>query len=105
MSERSWIPGPWAVDPDDRPGMAYNRHIVLANDPNQRICFMAHDGLEGDHAFKATAYLIAAAPELYDAIVAILDVDASPAARSPGAFHEVFEQAREALAKSRAWPS
>lgn len=68
MAEPKFIAAPWAVDPDYRPGMAYNRHIVLDRDTDMRICFMAHDGEAGDAAFKATAHLIAAAPDLYAAL-------------------------------------
>lgn len=70
MSEPKWIPGPYVVDNDYRAGMSYNRHIVLDRDPNMRLCFMAHDGEVGDVAFKATAQLFAAAPDLYAACVA-----------------------------------
>lgn len=34
--------GPWRVDPDDRPGMSWNNHIVQEGTPNT-ICFMTHD--------------------------------------------------------------
>lgn len=44
MAEAKFIAGPWRVDDDDRPGMAYNRHIVLDRDPDMRVCFMAHGG-------------------------------------------------------------
>lgn len=67
MAEPMFIAGPWRVDDDSRPGMAYNRHVVLDRDPDMRICFMAHDGEAGDAQFKATASLIAAAPDLYEA--------------------------------------
>ena len=58
----------WVVDEDHRPGMAYNRHIVRETIPNERICFMAHDGPEHDHEFEQYARLIAAAPDLYAAL-------------------------------------
>lgn len=35
-------PGPWAADPDDRPDMEWNIHIVSADDPDLRIAFMAN---------------------------------------------------------------
>ena len=68
MSEPKWIGERWVVDEDHRPGMAYNRHIVRETIPNERICFMAHDGPEHDHEFEQYARLIAAAPDLYAAL-------------------------------------
>lgn len=57
----------WAVDEDDRPGMEHNRHIVEADAPHMRICFMAHsDGHSPDEDW-ANARLIAAAPDLLEA--------------------------------------
>src|SRR3990167_11111806 len=66
MSEPAWTKGPWAVDGDDRPGMAYNHHVVLTADPDRRICFMAYDGPARDREFWANARLIAAAPSFAD---------------------------------------
>jgi len=68
MSETKFIPGPWAVDPDDRPGMEHNNFVVLADAPHMRICFMAHNGPKHQDVFDATAQLIAAAPDLYEAL-------------------------------------
>lgn len=62
------IPGPYKVDPDDRPGMEWNNHIVVAADPNRRIAFMAHDGLRGTDEFEATAHLLAASWEMLAAL-------------------------------------
>lgn len=33
---------PWAADPDDRPGMEWNVHIVDASEPNDRVAFMSN---------------------------------------------------------------
>lgn len=55
-------PGPWMTDPDDREGMEWNIHIVQADAPDNRICFMASDGPE------ANANLIAAAPDMLAAL-------------------------------------
>jgi hypothetical protein len=43
-------PTPWAVDPDDRPGMEYNIHIVESARPHHRVCFMASDGPNAENA-------------------------------------------------------
>jgi hypothetical protein len=54
----------WNVDGDDRPGMAWNRHIVLAENADMRICFMAHGSGVSDDEFAEAALLIAGAPAL-----------------------------------------
>ena len=76
MSQPKWQPGPWKVDPDHRPGMAWNRHIVFG-DGDGRICFMAHSGGGNPERDKANADLIAAAPDLDAALLALAnEVDA-----------------------------
>ena len=65
-------PGPWGIDRDIRRGMEWNNHIV-----DQRrgyaICFMAHSDGQAPERDKANAHLIAAAPELLDAINSLCD--------------------------------
>ncbi len=61
-------PGPWLVEHDDRPGMEWNIHIVVTNTPHTRICFMAHRSTEDNSECEANAHLIAAAPELAEAL-------------------------------------
>lgn len=61
MNKVSHTPGPWAVDPDDRPDMEWNNQVVHANGT---ICFMAHDGPKRQAEFDANARLIAQAPAL-----------------------------------------
>lgn len=51
---------PWAVDPDERPGMAWNNHIISADNPNMTICFMAHDNTADNIAGEANARRIVA---------------------------------------------
>ena len=67
MSEVKWTPEPLDVDEDYRPGMAWNRHLVLARDHNMRIAFMANFTPHHDAA-ERWANLLAAAPELYEAL-------------------------------------
>ena len=66
-------PGPWAVDPDDRPGMEWNNHIVQQARPNFAICFMTRSGKRDNSEAEANARLIAAAPELLAACEAALN--------------------------------
>lgn len=53
-------PEPWAIDPDDRPGMEWNNHIVAANSPGMTICFMSHDGTDENIECQANARRIVA---------------------------------------------
>lgn len=67
-------PGPWVVDgpPHDR--------IVWCEGTDNRICFIAHsDGADNERVI-ATSNLIAAAPELAEALAAVLaDIQADNA--------------------------
>lgn len=58
-------PTPWAVDPDHRPGMGWNAHVVEASDPSNRVCFMT-SGPEG----KINAAFIVEAANNYAALKA-----------------------------------
>lgn len=51
---------PWAIDPDTRSGMEWNNHIVSADHPHIRICFMAHDGTNENTRGEANARRIVA---------------------------------------------
>lgn len=57
-------PIPWAIDPDHRPGMGWNAHVVEASDPNNRVCFMT-SGPEG----KINAAFIVLATNNHAALV------------------------------------
>ena len=85
--------------------MAYNRHIVLDRDPDQRIAFMAHNGEKNDEEFKATATLIAAAPELFTALAALIKIGPRPwiegAVVTWEAWDAAYRAAETALAKAR----
>ena len=51
---------PWAIDPDDRPNMQWNNHIVSEANQDIAICFMAHDGTEDNECGEANARRIVA---------------------------------------------
>lgn len=56
------IPSPWYVDPDDRPDMEYNNHVLAHN--GNTVCFMAWSGdPENNEAHEEAARLIAVAPD------------------------------------------
>ena len=58
-------PSPWYVDPDDRPNMEWNNHILSAE--GNTVCFMAHNP-DDNTALENAARLIASAPELLKAL-------------------------------------
>lgn len=97
-------PGPWEIDPDYRPGMSWNRHIVDGSGEG-RICFMSNPGELGNHReCEANARLIAAAPDLLEALEVIAggDVDVSGTAIIVGTgASTVMRQVRTAIAKAR----
>src|SRR5690349_18308939 len=59
----------WCVSADPREGMEWNNHIVLAENDDMRIAFMAHSGGTDNDEFVEAALLIAAAPALLRAAV------------------------------------
>jgi len=66
--EKKATEGPWAVDPDDRPNMEWNNHIVQLNLGNT-ICFMAHDERDNtgqENAATLIATLRNLAPEIIE---------------------------------------
>jgi len=63
-------PGPWFVDEDSRPGMSWNRHIYTKTERATAICFMAHSNGRNEAGDRANARLIAAAPDLLEALQA-----------------------------------
>ena len=58
-------PSPWYVDPDDRPDMEWNNHILSAD--GNTVCFMAHNP-DNNEALENAARLIGAAPDLLKAL-------------------------------------
>lgn len=59
-SEMEHTKEPWAIDPDDRPGMEWNNQIIPASNPNRAICFMSHDGTDENIECQANARRIVA---------------------------------------------
>lgn len=94
-TDRKWAGGPWHVVP-----YGDGDQLVVCSDVdgNWRICFMAtHGGSRSSwEKIQAEADLIAAAPELYDALYAVM-LEFGPGTMSDAA----FEAANAALAKAR----
>jgi hypothetical protein len=93
MSDTPWTPGPWELD-----GIA----IEGSDQRKGAVCLMGEPAqYPGDTAFmcdnwQANARLIAAAPDLYDAVVGLLSlVDAG------SAFEHQVHAAQDALAKAK----
>lgn len=102
MGEREWPPGPWYVDPDDRPDMEWNNHVVTAD--GGRICFMAHSGKRDNAKHEAALWLIVAAPDLYEALeaqIAAHKLLCAAAGLDAQAHLDGTAQARNALARAR----
>lgn len=94
MSAPKWTPGPWIVE-----GRGPNMKVIFAGlTPGNRLspCFLADDDQE------ANAHLIAAAPELYEALCRLIPPEQEFHMReTPGDFHEDWHSALAALAKAR----
>lgn len=92
MSERKWTPGEWTEFNWGKNAGVTSMH----DDTDIAIC----SGLDGQRSYEqaiANAYLIAAAPDLYDAVQAMVDYCNAECGSNiyPG------HQANQALAKAR----
>jgi hypothetical protein len=98
-------PSPWTIHEygdDDLP------NLVIHQDSERRICFMATPGSQGDPAIiEANANLICAAPDLYDALrfltemagYAIGNLDPEWARKNSGDLMRAIEDAETAMSK------
>jgi hypothetical protein len=103
MSKPKWTPGPWPVVREDLRGGCYWCGVVI---PGLEEGFALH----ADDNGEANAHLIAAAPDLYDALHKIIEGSVTVAA-SPdtvSAIEDLMELFRTigqpALAKARGEP-
>jgi hypothetical protein len=103
MAEMKWTPGPWGVNKYGSVGAGAHYHvpIVASVEPLYGVdqCF-------GSHA--ANARLIAAAPELYKALTALMKIGPRPWMEGAQVTWETwiaaYEAAERALAKARGEP-
>ena len=101
MTERPWTAGPWTIVPyGDGDSL-----VIHVEGTDWRICFMATPGSSprAMDTIEANAALIAAAPDLYEALEALHDdcVEYSRINNLGGEDNHVLKQARAALARAR----
>jgi hypothetical protein len=93
--------GPWTVD-----GPPWNQ--IVWSDAENRVCFLAHtNGLDDDRDI-ATGHLIAAAPELLDALKSLVYAYGANSAEPEMAFKAItaqIDKAAAAIAKAEGRPS
>ena len=107
MSEPKWTPGPWSVDVlmhSDPNGDDYPSAVEVGSDSGLHIC--GHDlgyNDDVDIAIIANAHLIAAAPDMAEALkaaIAISDRNVGDGGRTDEC-QQVYDQCAAALAKAR----
>jgi hypothetical protein len=104
MSELKATPGPWAVYSDDevystQEGTANGHPMVIVPDSCLgRNDFDYEDKMPSKAQCRYNAHLVAAAPELYEALVALMDLESRDRVMPAG---PEWDTARAALAKAR----
>ena len=104
--ERKWTPGPWEVDDA---GDVHSKHLGYAYSFVAISTGEDYGGYYGDNADvdlqkKANAHLIAAAPDLYEALEELNDWIFNPGPEEDETEESVlatFEKVKAALAKAR----
>ena len=99
MSEPKWTPGQWRAT--TRQG-SWDWVVYTEDDPNIEICQTFHDGTDENEEGEANAHLIAAAPELYEALLKCLMLLEDYGAGEPDSCaRELFDEVCAVLAKAR----
>lgn len=90
--EKKWTPGPW-----EKKSFALSEEILAPGNKLVAIVRLRH--YESSEEIRANAHLIAAAPELYDALFNMMEIYHGRAEQSyPG---QMAKDAMKALAKAR----
>lgn len=92
-------PAPWHVDPDERPDMEWNNHIYSAD--STCVCFMAHSDGKDDERDEANARLIAAAPDLLEALEIVKDMATAMRGEDFNLGYEQWRKVHAAIKKAR----
>lgn len=115
MNECKWTPGPWAYRPQEYDDWGYVRGPMDTDGFREFICqakdVRATEDDENDarrngtDPWAANACLIAAAPELYEALQAMIDLQDNATPFGGEIYRDrvdhVFDQCRAALSKAR----
>lgn len=94
MSNSDWTPGPWMAAA--KPSSIIGWPVVAPHSMGRSVCSVTHGHDEG----AANAHLIAAAPELYEALAAIV-ADWDNKQGPTETIGALIKRARAALAKAR----
>lgn len=103
MSTSKWTPEPWRAVVADR-GYGLGKALLPIDSPRGIVAYavdharLPMSGQVADLPIEANAYLMAAAPDLYEALGLLLSFHESVGSPSPAA---PCEMARAALAKAR----
>lgn len=102
MGAKKWLGGPWEVDPTAI-NISVRRVGPLEHGARYRVATVGSPGRSGDDTDLATANLIAAAPEMYEALLKCVAADPTIVTNRPGWMDYVasIEGARAALKKAR----
>ena len=101
-----FTPGPWVFDGQNA-GMTYSAGYGLLNESGESIgihvdCSHGFVNKHGEGVSEANANLIAAAPDMYEALRAGIEVlTALYGQRKDGPGKQAFEKMRKALSKAR----
>ena len=101
MSAPKWTPGQWRAT--TRQG-SWDWVVYTKDDPNIEICQMFHDGTDENEIGEANAHLVAAAPELYEALDRAREKLQTFASEHPDPGPDtwaVLDEIRAVLAKAR----
>jgi len=96
MTETKWTPGPWSINT----GLDQRPYIVAGEKNWPPLGKVYRDSIDGDLPWEANAHLIAAAPELYEALWQLVERQQPYSIEQGVKYWE--ERARAALAKERA---
>lgn len=107
MSDTNWTPGPWYVTFNHRKASWSLESLVIAEIPGDETAYIYSDRPAGEsvESIIADANLIAAAPELYEALNLMRETFADGEAVADHSFALAMSTAEEALDKARGEPN